>query len=275
VSGGGQPGGYDDYTQFLADGLLHNSSPVVCLVTDASTASAVALALHAKSPDWAELPKAEGRLLRFETDTAAELSDQQASALCAELAATEHWLYIEDVDVLLDSRGGRHLLTALLAGVANGDLAAVIASAQPDSLNRLRSDALRLMGFALIVEGPGPSGAFELSRSISVVREAQDRDDTGWTIAVRFDLTSPITPYADYDAGAAIAGAVELVDTAHVIEPPDGPPLGAMIGLRADAFTVTQEDAAYATATMAAQRLVGRLLKSGESVKATRAIYYA
>jgi len=41
------------------------------------------------------------------------------------------------------------------------------------------------------------------------------------------------------------------------------------------AFLVTQQAAALATAAMAAKRVVGRPLGPGESVTATRAIYYA
>jgi hypothetical protein len=272
---GGEPGGFDEYSAFLVDGLLRNPSTLVLLVTDPSTALVVALRLHDGSADWAELSKAHGKLLRFETDRAAGLSRQQARDLCAELAATEDWLYLENVDVLLDSSGGRHFLGALVKSVADGDLAAVIASTPHEGAERLRSGALRLMGFALTVEGPGPDGAFEGSRTTSVVREAQDRSDTGWAIAVRFELTAPITPYADFQPAADVASAMELVDTAQVIGSADGPPLGVMIGLSAEAFTVSQEAVAFATATKAAQGVVGRLLEAGESVTATRGIYYA
>jgi hypothetical protein len=94
-------------------------------------------------------------------------------------------------------------------------------------------------------------------------------------VAVRFELGAPITPDADFQTGADIAAASELVDTFYVVESEDEPPLGVMVGLKAEAFTVTQEDAAFATATKASQRVVGRRLESGESVKAARGIYYA
>jgi hypothetical protein len=68
---------------------------------------------------------------------------------------------------------------------------------------------------------------------------------------------------------------MELVDTAQVIGSADGPPLGVIIGLSAEAFTVSQEAVAFATATKTAQRVVGRPLEAGESVTATRGIYYA
>lgn len=277
VGESGQRGGPDQYVLFLLEGLLRSPSPVILLVVDRSVARSLALRFHAGSVGWDELPAPSGSLLAFETGAAAGLTRQTARDFCAELATTTDWLYLEDVEELLDSPGGNYFLAALLDHVANGDIAAVVAATQPDNFSRLRSKAVRLLGFAIVVERPEGTDGLQYYQANTFVRPAQDRNDTGWMVAVRFDLTSPITPDADFTADAAVAGAIELVDTVQVIQPrePDRPPEGVMIGLKPDAFLVTQQAAAFATATMAAQRVVGRTLRPGENVTATRALYYA
>jgi hypothetical protein len=272
VAKGGEPDGEDVYRQFLLDGFRRNPSPLVVLVTEPSVARGTALRLH-QGAGSEVLPEAHGGLVRLETEKSAGLSSQQARGLCAQIAATEDWLYVDNIDVLLDSSGGKHLLTALTDSVASGDLAAVIVSTRPERFERLRSGAKRLMGFAVIVE-KDPDGGFETSTSITIVREARDRSDTGWMIAVRYESVGPITPHAEFDPGADISDAVALADKIYVIGSVEEP-LGAMVGLTADAFTVSQEDVAFATATKVAQRLVGRRLEPGEIMKVTRAIYYA
>ena len=208
----------------------------------------------------------------WKLERAAGLSSQQARDVCANVAATEDWLYVDNFDVLLDSSGGKYFLTAITDSVASGDLAAVIVSTRPERLKRLRTGATRLMGFAVIAE-QCPDGSFEASTSITIVRETRDRSDTGWMMAVRYELSGPITPYAEFDPGADISDAVVLADKMYVIGSLNEPD-GAMISLTADAFTLSQEDVAFATATKVAQRLVGRRLEPGESMKVTRTIYY-
>jgi hypothetical protein len=273
VVGVGEPDGDDVYSRFLLDGFRRNPSPLVTLVTEPSLAQEVALRLHQGAASDM-LPEARGGLVCLEAGRGAGLSSQQAHDACAQVAATEDWLYMDNFDVLLDSSGGKHFLTALTDSVANGDLAAVIVSTRPERFERLRSGARRLMGFAVIAEGPRPDGTFEASTSITIAREAKDRTDTGWMIAVRYELAGPITPYAKFDPGADVADAVVLADKAYVIGSAEEP-FGAMIGLRADAFTLSQEEVAFTTATKVAQRLVGRRLEPDESMKVTRAIYYA
>jgi hypothetical protein len=275
MAASGQQNDEKDYSSFLLDGLIPSPSPLVLLVTDSASAMTVATQLHAGLVDWDELPAATGRLISFATDAAAELTSPKARELCEELVATGHWLYIGDVDTLLDSVGGKYLLDALLKGIASGELPTVITATRLDLVSRLRSRAIRFMGFAVTVEGPDAAGEFEFSHSTSVVRPAHDRNDTGWVVAVRLQLSSPISPEADPETEAAAAGVMELVDTAQLVDWPDRPPAGVMIGLRPDAFTVGQETAAFATAAKAARRVVGRPLLAGESVTAARGIYYA
>jgi len=276
--GGSEPqGGGDQYSLFLLEGLLRNPSPVILLVTDRSAALSLAQRFHAGSVSWDELPAPSGSLLAFETGAACGLTSQTARDVCAELAASTDWLYIEDVEELLESAGGSYFFTTLLDHVAGGDIAAVIVSTQPDNFSRLRSNAVRLLGFATVFEHSDGTGGLQFYRANTYVRPAQDRSDTGWMVAVRLDLTSPITPDADFTTDPAIAAAMELVSTVHVIgfREADQPPDGVMIGLKPDAFLVTQHAAAFATATMAAQRVIGRTLYPGENVIATRALYYA
>jgi hypothetical protein len=271
-----ESGDPDDITLFLIDGLLQNPSPVVLVAADPSLTSSFALKLHSGSVDWDELPKDPGRLLSIKTATVVGLDGDQARSLCRDIAATPHWLYIENFDEMLDSAGGQEFLAELTSSVARGELAMAILATRPEQLDRVRSALPRLLGFAKLMEQSGQAGSFEASQLTSiVVPTSQDRDDSGWMIVVRFELAEPITPDITFDGDPAAAGAMELVDTIRVIDSEDAPPIGAMIGFSPDSFTFTQQTAAFTAAALASQRLIGRTMKPGERVTATRGIYYA
>ena len=260
---------------FLMDGLLRNSSPVVLVVADPSIALPFANELYNGSVGWDKLPKVEGSLFRLETTRVARLNAEQVRSLCHEIAATRRWLYIENIDELLDSSGGHHFLVELANSVARGEPAMVIMTTQPEHLDRVRAAVPRLAGFAKTVEWSGQTDSASASQLTSIVAKAQDRDDSGWIVAVRFELAGPISPDASFDGDPASAGVLQLVDTVQIIDSADAPPEGAMIGFSPDAFTFTQEAAAFAAAALAAQRVIGRALQPGEWVTAARGLYYA
>jgi hypothetical protein len=262
-----------DYSVFLLDAMLRHTTPVLLLVMDVEAAQHAALQLHADPLQSEVLPPAEASLLSFDAEVVEDFTRSDADGLCVELAASRNWIFLGDVDEMLRSTGGHHLINAATASIANGDLAAVIASVAAPRLKDFWSQAIRFSGFATTLEHDGIQ--FRRFQLTSVVREASDRDDTGWLVAVRYQLTAPITPDAPVKVDVETSAALELVTTIQVIDHPNKPPAGVVVGLSPDAFTVGQESAAFSTATLAARRFVGRPIGVDEEVAVKRAIYFA
>lgn len=260
------------HSLFLIDGLTSAPSPVLLIVDDESVATAVALAIFDGTAGWKERPARKDRLLRVDGSTIVTLAPAGRAVILAELAASDHWIYLAEVDRLLDTPGGRDFLDQLAVSLGEGGPAAVLASATPDRLPALRAGALRLLGFATILQHRGESSVGGRSFVRTVVAESSDRTDIGWVVAVRYELSAPMDP--DRGGGPSQDGRLHLVERLAVVDRPGHPPAGVLVTLAADAFSVSQEDAVYATATAAAGWLVGRPLGAEERVVATRAICY-
>lgn len=265
----------DEYSLFLLEGLARAPSPLVLIAADDGPAQHLALRLHSEPVSNFGLPPPQGQLLSLSTELFNDMTLATARAFIDELATTEHWLYVQHLDHLLDSAIGGVFLRLLLDAVSDGRVSAVIASLAPEQVDRLRREARRLLGFAQLMEKNGSRGVFEVSRLTTLVAESPDRSDTGWVVAVRYDLRAPVTPYVDVAVDSHTSAAMELVEAVHLINYPNRPPDGVMISLHAVAFTATQEAVAFETATRAARRVVGRPLVPGETVTATRGVFYA
>lgn len=257
----------DQHVIFLLEGLCRAPSPVLLVVGAAETAAQIALALHDGRGRWDERPaRVEGLLqlepARITADPAADFTE-----LLAELASTDHWIYLPNVDSLLDSAAGRRFLDELMNSVSSGGVAAVIASTTSERLPKVRAEALRLIGFASTLS----LDAYSYTRSVVV--EASDSTDVGWVVAVRYELTEEIRGDAD-TSDVSTDGRLQLVDTIHMVTRPNEPPAGLIVGLTPDAFTVSQEEAAFGSAAAAAERLVGRRLRPEERVTAARGVFY-
>jgi len=261
------------YTLFLLDGLSRSPSPVLLVVADAVTAGHVAVAVHNGTAEWADRPTRADRLLQLDVAKLAAARTDTSVALLTELASTDHWILLPDIDRLVDSLPGRAFLDDLVSAVGRGEVAAVIASTLPERLADLQAEAPRLSGFATAVRGPG-SGPGGKTTTRSVVVPGNDAADAGWIVAVRYDLSGPVPPNGD-TAAPSTDGRLRLVESMRMIVKADGSPDGVIVSLKPEAFTVSQESAALAVAELAGHHLIGRSLTPGERVTATRALYYA
>lgn len=265
----------NQYNLFLVEGLIRDPSPVLLIVDAAPIAQGIAGEVYAGRSEWDEQPEARGRLLWFDPVTAAGMSSQEVHGYFSELATTDDWIYIGDLDMLCNSSGGQRFLAALLHAIARHEVAAVLASATAERISDLRLLAPRLMGFATLCQRATDEHPGGLIRTTSLVLNFDNALDTGWVVAVRFDLEAPMAPTTEFSGDDAVAGAMQLVESVHLVEGRGLPPAGAMIRLKPQAFTITQEATAFTTAANAAKRVIGRPLSLGESVTATRALYYA
>ncbi|MFD5564441.1 hypothetical protein [Kitasatospora griseola] len=259
----------EEYQLFLLDGLCRRPSPVVLVVDEATTAVQVARHLHDDSTAWEKRPPRIGKLLKLDLASLAATSADGATALLSGLAGTDDWIFLPDVDELVDSEVGSGFLTGLEVSVGGGEVAAVIVSTLPERRRRLAQAAPRLIGFATTLAG----GKATYTRSVAA--PSTNPTDTGWTVVVRYELTGGIQPETD-PADLAADGRLHLVETLNLIYKREGePPLGLLVGLTADAFTASQEDAAFATAELAARRVLGRPLSLGEHITSARGLFYA
>jgi len=262
------------HTLFLMDGLCTAPSPVLLVVADVATAVRFALAVHSGSARWDDRPARSGRLLELDLARIAAGPAGDFTELLAELAGTDHWVYLPDVDSMVESPAGRRFLDELMDSVGGGEIAAVIASSTRDQLPKVQAEAPRLLGFASLLRGPDDAEPGGLTYTRSIVLRSADPTDLGWVISVRYELTGAIRADAA-TADISTDGRLQLVDTISMVGGDGEPPLGVVISLTPDAFTVSQEDAAFATAELAAERLVGRRLGREEHVTAARGIFYA
>gem|GEM_PF-6505876 len=257
---------------FLMDGLCRAPSPVLMIVSDVEMAGKVALAIHDGSAPWEDRPQRVGTLLRLDLAGIAGFPADAVATLASELGDTDDWLFLPDIGVLLESPSGRRFLDELMRSVANGGVAAVIASVSREVLARLPVECPRLMGFATVLN-PGEAGAETLTYARSIVSSSNNPEDVGWLITVRYELSQKIAN--DPDSPITLTDSrLQLVDRIQMVVRDDAPPLGVIISLASDAFSVAQEDAALETAAIAAKCLVGRALRRDEDVVAARAIFY-
>lgn len=258
---------------FLMDGLLSAPSPVLLVVTERAIAARFALALHAGSAPWNDRPARVGSLRELDL-ARIDAAAGEFTRLLAELAGTDDWIYLPDIDSLVETMAGQRLLDELMASVGRGEPAAVITSTTPERLPKVQAEAPRLMGFACALQVAGDSDRAGPTYAPSIVLRSTDPTDVGWVVAVRYGLTKPIRT----DAGTTDNfgdGRFELIDSIKMIGRDGEPPLGLLVSLKADAFTVSQENAAFASATLAAERLVGRQLGREEHLVAARGIFYS
>jgi hypothetical protein len=264
----------DQRRMFLLDGFCRSPSPVLLLVGVGPAASRVASAFHNGTLPWDDRPARVGRLLELDSVKMAAAPAGNLADLLTELAGTDHWIHVPEVGSLAGTPAGRRVLDGLMAAVRDGGVAAVIASTSHELLPVVRAEAPRLMGFASMVRFPDGSEPGDHTSCRSLVACSLDPADVGWLVAVRYELTGPVgqdVGPADGDAGSAL----QLLEAIEMITREDGPPFGVIASLKPEAFTASDEDAAFATAALAAERFVGRPLNPGEHVVAARAVFYA
>lgn len=211
---------------FLMDGLCTAPSPVLMVVGDVGMVGQVALHVHDGSARWDDRPARVGRLLRLDLAGVAGYPADTVGALVSELAGTDDWAYLPDVGVLLESSAGRHFLDKLMTSVADGGVAAVIASVTREALAQLTVECPRLMGFATVL-APSDSEPGGLTYTRSIVSNSVNPEDVGWLVVVRYELTQDIAADAD-SATTPTDGRLQLVDNIHLIVRDDVPPLGVI-----------------------------------------------
>lgn len=259
---------------FLMDGFCRTPSPVLLIVGETAAATRIALAVHDGSTRWDSRPARVGKLMRLDSAAIAADPVGDFAALLAGVARTDHWFYLPDIHSLVESPVGGRFLDDLMTLVGDGGAAAVIASTTREHLPKLQAEAPRIMGFASILHHPVDSDSAGLTFFRSIVVRSTDQADVGWMVAVRYDLAGAVQTDTSLAADPA-DNRLRLVDAAQMIVRDGKPPLGAIISLTPDAFSVLQQDAAFATASRAAERLVGRRLGPEERSIAVRAIFYA
>lgn len=239
------------------------------VVGEPATATVVALRLHDGSASWDERPARIDGLWRVDAASLVAGGAVRAASVLTELEASDHWAFLPDVDTLGDSEVGRGFLDRLIVSVGQGEIASVIASTTPERLPCLQRTAPRLMGFAITLSVDGGRASYR-----SIAARSSDSLDAGWVVAVRYELAGDI-----HQEGAAVDaagdGRLHLVESLGLVKRERGPALGVLVGLSADAFTASQEDAAFATAQLAATRLISRPLVPGEKITAMRGVFYA
>jgi len=260
----------DQYTWFLFDGLRPAPTPVLLVVADTSAAwAAVAAAYRGELP--LDFAPATGHLLQLAAHEYPGTTEEDAEAFASELVAGKHWIYVTNIDQLLDAGGGQKLLAVIVEQVAAGALAAVVGSVSKDGYSRLSSHCLRLVAFATTLELSNSARGWVASELDTVVQESLDRSDTGWTVMVRLQLSSAVSSDKHFEGEVAAQSAAYLVERMFTI---GDPPEGVLVSLRADAFTVSQREAAFNAARQVANGVVGRTLAAGEGLTAVRGIYH-
>jgi hypothetical protein len=257
-----------DRTLFLLDGLAARPAPVLLLVTDRELAGEFARRVHSENGAWPDAPATRNRLLAVDPAAIAKQPEAAADTLLDHFAGTADWLFAPDIDQLTGSPAGRRVLAGLPDAVRAGAITAVLASTSADGLTRLRSAAPRLTAFAQTLE----SGRKYVTNVM--VSPSTDPTDHGWTVLSRLDLTAergPVSTATDRTTRASI----ELTEQIQMIERGGDNTAGVLIGFLADAFTMSQAEAALTTAAIVARHLVGRPLRPDEKVTAVRAIYHS
>src|SRR5262249_53481582 len=185
-----------------------------------------------------------------------------------------HWLYLENAEQLTETSGGRNLLDATCSAMAEASLPCVIASTSSRTYNQLEQAAFRLRGLVPVAH-LNSTGPFKLFEELTfLMTEPKDRSDTGWAVAVRYQLNSPMVddPYRTPDPQAD--SALRMTDNIAVVQGERGLPQGVIISFKADAFQVGQQPAVFNAAEVVARRVVGRKLGSDEHAEARRGVCF-
>lgn len=252
------------------DGLARLPTPTLLILADEPTAAAVAEEIHQGRASWPTGPSRVDGLLQVATARLLEAGPDDCQALLSEVSATDHWLFVPDIEPLTQAPECA-FLDQLLPYVRDGRLASLILSADPSSSDAVRAGSPRLAGFAEVLVAQGASWeSWTPVRTIAA--PATQRDDVGWVVMVRLELATGIEVLPQPES--ATDGVLHLVERFHLVMDDRGLPAGALVTLSSGAFSASQEDAVFRTAEAAATRLVGRPLAGGESVAAVRALLY-
>jgi hypothetical protein len=162
----------------------------------------------------------------------------------------------------------------LWTAVTGSRLAALIVHVDPERYEDLRSRHYRLFLGAITTQ-ISPAGEIEKSQERTLVLPATDRSDTGWVVGVKYQLSEPLSVTHGDPLTGSLDGASHLLEDIRVVDREGHPPHGVLITFSADAFLLTQDDAAFKYAQQAAVTIVGRALRDDESAEAVRGLYYA
>jgi hypothetical protein len=264
-----KPPSYADPDQFLWDGLKERVSQGLLILGEEAHAQQFAQLLHEHGSGTFRAAAPGAGLLAIEAASVSGVSRGHAEKLCQEARDGGHWLYLGRVGRLLDSTGGRNMLEAVCEAMAKASLPCVIASSAAGSDEQLADDLCRLLGLVPTARLDTNGKLLGVSELSFLMAQAEDRGDTGWSVAVRYQLRSPIKDPPDLAPDERADSALRMVDTIRVAgERAD--PVGALIGFRADAFGVGQRRAVFDAAEVVARRIVGRKVAADELVEARR-----
>jgi hypothetical protein len=258
---------------FLGDGFQPRVSQGLILVGAQAYARQVALDLHERGIGSFQPAVKGAGLNKVDLAAVAGFSPANAVELCDHARNHGHWLYLENAEQLTDSSGGRNLLDAICGEMAEARLPCVIASTSTNTYKQLENAACRLIGLVPVAHLDANGRLESVNQIVFLMAEAKDRGDTGWTVAVRYQLTSPMVDDPDSTPDPQADSALRMVDQIAVVGE-RGLPEGVMISFKADAFQVGQRSAVFNAAEVVARRVVGRKLGGDERVDARRGVCY-
>jgi hypothetical protein len=264
---------------FLMDGIRKHVSPGALLVADKSIASDVANRMI--EVGLAELqPATPGAgLMTIKSKDVSRISADGARGICTYAQEKGHWLFLKNIDRLLESPGGRALIEIACEEMAEGTLPCMLVSTPPSKYEFVSGAICRIIGLAPAVRW-GSTGEFEgFDDIVYFVKRTMDKDpaNTGWLISVRYSLLSPVG--TTYDSVAPESDyALPMLDNISFLSrdknKPATEPDGAIVSLTSDSFQASQQVPAFTAAEKLARRAIGRQLALGERVEARRGIYY-
>lgn len=257
---------------FLADGFRTRASQGAILVADEPVAQSMARLLHEEGLADLRAAAAGAGLLVFKPEVIGRMSADDAAQVCAQARAGGHWLFLQNVEKMLESEGGRRLLETICDAMAEGMLPSVVASTPANNYQFIMNALCRLVGLVPVIRLNSTGKPEGVDRINYLMLRTNDRSDTGWIVSVRYSLMSPLGDAYD-STGPEAEGYLPTMDKIHIIGG-KSEPSGAFVSFKPESFQVGQQSAVFTAAEKLARRAVGRPLVPGERVEARRGLFY-
>jgi hypothetical protein len=273
-----------DHLRFLLDGAARSKPGAQLWVSDDSDRLADRLMQLATAivEDRAPVALTGEQLLRLNTtELVADLAavDDAVAAtesLLAEIDPAKVVLAVPDLALLLESDPGRAFLDGLSAALRNDGVERLIGLTDQAGLTAIQAKAPHFAAFFTALDLDQKS-EFPLNS----VAFRQDSGPGGWVVAVYCHLAAeaPVLEGLQYGVNLAAPGTGEWIQEEGVesvfgLSQRDGA-YTIVITLESDAGGLDERDRAERIATDASRRLLGRPLGPGETMEATRLVYFA
>jgi hypothetical protein len=272
-----------DHLQFMLDGAVREATPAQLWVSDDDALPArkleqLAIAIaNEEAPDgFADRPLLRLDIAALAADLAAGDAGALTESLFADAEVSGAALAVPSFAPLLVSGHGRIFLDSLATALRDGRIAQLIGLANRTELGALRMEAPRLAAFFAVHD---LDDASEFSpNSVTIINDEPGNE--GWAVVVRCHqiAPSPALERIEYGLDATLPGAGEDLQ-AEGVESVLGLSQGSgtytiMITLNSAAAGVDDRGRAEEIAMAAVRRLIGRAPVEGESMQASRSIYF-